>query len=147
MKTIWEKEAREELLTRANTLNPDLPALWGKMNCPKMLAHVTDGLRMTMGEMEVASKNSPLKFAPLRHMIIYWLPFPKGAPTAPELIERTPGEWEREIIEFKEALARLAASSQRTDWPEHPAFGKLSAKDWGVLSYRHLDHHFKQFGV
>ncbi|MGH9801334.1 MAG: DUF1569 domain-containing protein, partial [Blastocatellia bacterium] len=31
--------------------------------------------------------------------------------------------------------------------PEHPAFGKLSTKDWGALTYKHMDHHFRQFGV
>lgn len=30
---------------------------------------------------------------------------------------------------------------------EHPAFGKMTSKAWGVPGYRHLDHHFKQFGV
>ncbi len=147
MKTIWEPEAREELLARANQLKADLPARWGQMSCARMLTHVTDGIRMTMGEMEIAPKNTPFKFAPLRYLIIYVLPFPKGAPTAPELIERVPGEWEREIASFKEAFGRLVASNNRADWPEHPAFGKLSKKDWGALSYKHLDHHFRQFGV
>jgi len=26
-------------------------------------------------------------------------------------------------------------------------FGRLSAKQWGVLMYRHVDHHLRQFGV
>jgi hypothetical protein len=33
------------------------------------------------------------------------------------------------------------------EWPEHPAFGRMSRRVWGVLGYRHLDHHFRQFGV
>jgi hypothetical protein len=32
-------------------------------------------------------------------------------------------------------------------WPEHPAFGKLSERAWGVHVYRQMDHHLKQFGV
>ncbi|MBL8186632.1 MAG: DUF1569 domain-containing protein [Acidobacteria bacterium] len=147
MKSIWQAEVREELLERLGKLRPDAPAQWGKMNCPRMLTHVTDGLRMAMGEMNIASKNSPLKLAPIRYLIIYVLPFPKGAPTAPELVDRVPGEWERELAEFKQTFAQLTANSQQTDGREHPAFGKLSAKDWGVLGYKHLDHHFKQFGV
>ena len=147
MKTIWEQTACEELIARAEKLHADLPANWGKMNCPKMLAHVTDGIRMTLGEKDIPPKNTPLKFAPIKHLILYWLPFPKGAPTAPELLERIPGEWEREMADFKSAFAKLTASKERTSWPEHPAFGKLSTKDWGVLVYRHIDHHFKQFGV
>ena len=29
----------------------------------------------------------------------------------------------------------------------HPAFGKLSPRAWGVLAWRHTDHHLRQFGV
>lgn len=147
MKSMWESEARDEILARVGKLQPNAPARWGKMNCSRMLVHVTDGFRMATGELAVAPKNSPLRFTPLKQLIIYWLPFPKGAPTAPELLERTPGEWERETAQFKEALQQFTACSQRADWPAHPAFGKLSSKDWGVLIYRHIDHHFKQFGV
>lgn len=147
MKSMWQPEANQELLARLSTLRPDSPAQWGKMDCSRMLTHVTDGMRMAIGELQVVPKSSPLKLPPIRHMIIYWFPFPKGAPTAPELIERTPCEWEREVGQFKEVLAKFAANCERTDWPEHPAFGKLSAKDWGALIYKHIDHHFKQFGA
>lgn len=147
MKSMWQPEASQELLARLSKLRPDSPTQWGKMDCSRMLTHVTDGVRMAIGELQVASKNSPLKLPPIRHMIIYWFPFPKGAPTAPELIERSPGDWEREVTQFKDVLAKLASNSERTDWPEHPAFGKLSAKDWGALIYKHIDHHFKQFGA
>jgi len=144
---MWHEDALEDLLSRAGRLQPDAPAQWGRLNCSRMLAHVTDGLRMANGELQVASKYGLLKFPPLRHLIIHWLPFPKGAPTAPELLERAPGEWQSEISQLKDALAKFAANKEQTNWPEHPAFGKLSAKDWGVLVYRHVDHHFKQFGV
>ena len=100
MKTLWQADNCEELLARAEKLQPSAPAQWGKMNCPRMLAHVTDGLRMAMGELQIAPKKTPLKFAPINHLLIHWLPFPKGAPTAPQLIQRTPGEWNREVSEF-----------------------------------------------
>ena len=147
MKSMWQPEVREEVLARAQKLQPAAAAQWGKMNCSRMLTHVTDGLRMATGELYVAPKTTPLKFTPIKQLIIYWLPFPKGVPTAPELIERKPGEWEREVTQFKEALQNFVASSQKTDWPEHPAFGRLTTKDWGVLVYRHIDHHFRQFGA
>jgi len=147
LKTIWQPEAYEELLSRAARLQPNAPAQWGKMNCSRMLTHVTDGLRMVNGDLQVRPKMTPLKFTPIKQLIIHWLPFPKGAPTAPELLARTPGDWDGEVSAFKTALQQFTARAQQQQWPEHPAFGKLSAKDWGVLVYRHIDHHFKQFGV
>lgn len=146
MKTMWQQEACEEVLARAGKLQPNAPAQWGKMNCSRMLVHVTDGLRMATGELQVAPKSTPLKFTPIKKLVIYWLPFPKGAPTAPELLARTPGEWELEVAQFQQAMQQFTARSQQQQWPEHPAFGKLSTEDWGVLMYRHIDHHFKQFG-
>jgi hypothetical protein len=147
MKSMWKSEACTELLARVEKLQPTAPAQWGKMNCPRMLAHVTDGLRMATGELPVAPKNMLLRFTPIKQLIIHWLPFPKGAPTAPELLARTPDEWQGEVAQFKDALQQFAANGQRTVWPEHPAFGKLTTKDWGVLVYRHIDHHFRQFGA
>lgn len=29
----------------------------------------------------------------------------------------------------------------------HPFFGKLTPMEWSVGMYKHLDHHFQQFGV
>jgi hypothetical protein len=147
MKTLWQPADKEELLARLDRLRSDAQPRWGKMNCAQMLAHLTDGMRMTLGELKCQPKGGPLRLGPLKHLIIYWLPFPKGAPTAPELIARTPATLEPEIVALKELLERFAASGTRQDWPEHPAFGPLSAKDWGALAYKHLDHHLRQFDV
>ena len=29
----------------------------------------------------------------------------------------------------------------------HPLFGSMSRREWGVVTYKHVDHHLKQFGV
>jgi len=29
----------------------------------------------------------------------------------------------------------------------HPFFGTLSADEWGKLTWKHIDHHLRQFGV
>lgn len=147
MKTIWQTADKEELLARLAKLNSESMPHWGKMNCAQMLAHVADGMRMTLGDLPCRPKRGPLKFWPLKQLIIYWLPFPKGAPTAPELIARAADGIEEERAAVRVMLERMAASSARQDWPAHPAFGQLSAQDWGALVYKHLDHHLRQFGV
>jgi hypothetical protein len=47
----------------------------------------------------------------------------------------------------RELLDRAASARTTDTWPEHPAFGKLSTRAWGVLIYRHMDHHLRQFGA
>ena len=67
--------------------------------------------------------------------------------TAPELIRRKPGEWTAEVATLREQLNGLVERGAEALAPAHPAFGTLSAKQWGVLVYRHMDHHLRQFGV
>ena len=148
MPSLWDQTARDEALIRLNRLKADTPARWGKFTCPDMLGHLNDSMRMALGDVTPRAKNLPLRFFPLKQLIIYVVPFPKGAPTAPELIART-GRcvWDEEVRMFKELLGRVAARSDATVWPPHPAFGAMSRRDWGALGYKHIAHHFSQFGA
>jgi hypothetical protein len=128
-------------------LDADSAARWGKMNCRQMLAHVVDGMKMALGEISCQPKQSFLRRSPFKQIVIRWLPFPKNAPTAPELLSRKPEEIADEIEKIRELIGQFAKRNPNEDWAEHPLFGKLSAKDWGVLAYRHIDHHLEQFGV
>ena len=147
MKSLFNYDDRSNLAERLDNLTEESKPQWGKMNCEQMLAHVADSIRMALGELPVQSKGGPLRFRPLRHAIIYWFPFPKGAPTAPELLERNAEDCTCEVMDIKSLLERFAARDEIQEWPEHPAFGQLSRKDWGVLGYKHIDHHLRQFGA
>lgn len=147
MKTLWTEADRRALRDRLARLSAAAQPRWGQMNCAQMLAHLTDAMRMTVGELPVKSKGGPLRYPPLKQLIIYWLPWPPGAPTAPELIARAAVDIEQETAAVQTLIERFAQCADKSHWPEHPAFGKLSAKDWGVLTYRHIDHHLRQFGV
>ena len=147
MKSIWQEEARRELSARVGALAWDRPAAWGKFTAPKMVCHLADSLKMAMGDLPVASKRLPIRYPPLKQLIIYAAPFPKGAPTAPELLAREPREWANDVADVQALLARAGSARTTDTWPEHPAFGKLSKRAWGVLIYRHMDHHLKQFGA
>jgi hypothetical protein len=147
MKSLWQEESQKELRSRLDKLAPESKGAWGKMNSFQMLAHLSDAMRMALGELDIKPKKSPLRFTVVKKLIIYALPFPKGAPTAPELIARAEGDWETEVSSLKELIERFTERHAREEWAEHPVFGKLTKKDWGALAYKHIDHHFRQFGV
>jgi hypothetical protein len=148
MKTFWDKDAREELCRRMDALTADTKPQWGKFNATEMLAHLNDAMRMAMGELPVESKNLVIRYPPLKQLLIYTLPWPKGAPTAPELLSRgSQAEFAKEKAEFKGVVDRLGQKRASDPWPEHPAFGRLTYRAWGVLKYRHADHHLRQFGL
>ena len=52
------------------------------------------------------------------------------------------------IQELSETNARLWCDMeiQQMDLSEHTFFGELDRKEWARLTYKHLDHHLKQFG-
>ena len=147
MKSIWQDEATRKLHERVGRLAWNAPAQWGSFTAPKMICHLADSLKMAMGDLKVASKRLPIRFTPLKQLIIYVAPFPKGAPTAPELLARAPKEWASDVGDVQALLDRAASARTTETWPEHPAFGALSTRAWGVLIFRHMDHHLKQFGA
>ena len=147
MKSLWDSNAREELAQRLDRLKPDASGLWGKMNASQMVAHLVDSLKMSTGKLKVKGKKLPLRFTPIKQLIIYGPPFPKSAPTAPELLVRQCDDWDTECASLKEMMDSFASRPAGTQLPRHPAFGTLSRRAWGVLSYKHIDHHFRQFGV
>jgi hypothetical protein len=147
MKSVFHQTDRRALARRLDSLTATKTPLWGRMDCQQMLAHLSDGVRMAMGELDVAPRPGPLRLAPVRHAVIYWLPFPKGAPTAPELLARRAEDPEAERTALKRLLEQLAAMEGAREWPDHPAFGRMRSRDWGALMHKHVDHHLRQFGA
>ena len=146
-KSLWSAGARDELIARLNRLEPTTTPRWGRMSAPQMLAHLTDWMMMAKGELPTLFLNSFLQFAPVKQLAIYWLPFPKGVPTAKELISRVPSDWITERATLCDYMNSFETMHPDGAWPVHPAFGTLTPEAWGVLGYRHTDHHLRQFGV
>jgi len=148
MKTIWEHDARLEILRRIDSVKPGTAPLWGKMTCGRMMRHLAQAMSMATGELPVKPKNLPLRYFPLKQLAIYVLPFAKGLPTAPELLEGECESFDAVRADLRNAVENLAArKDEAASWPSHPAFGKLTPRAWGVLTWRHIDHHLRQFGV
>jgi hypothetical protein len=146
--TAWEPAFRAALADRARRLTAEAKPAWGKFNASGMLAHINDSYRMALGELPVKSKNLPLRYPPLKQLVIYAMPFPKSAPTAPELLARCDGAvLADEQQAYADLLAKIGAVTPSTALAEHPAFGVLTYRAYGVLIARHTDHHFKQFGL
>ena len=117
------------------------------MTAPQMLAHLADWMLMASGEIKTEPIKRVLRYPPLKQLAIYWLPFPRGVQTAPELLGRLPREWSVEYASVRQRVEAFEELYLRTRWPDHPVFGKMTPKAWGVFAYRHTDHHLRQFGV
>jgi hypothetical protein len=140
---------RQSILNRLAALTPEHPRRWGRMEPAQLLPHLATALRMALGERRLeGTPPGRIRGALLRYLAIYCLPWPKGRIQASADAFSTPSagfEQDRRIV--VELIERFATVPPERMGADHPFFGPMSARDWDVLQYRHLDHHLRQFGV
>lgn len=146
MRTLWNPTDRAELLRRFASLTDDHAGRWGRMTPAQMVRHIAYALRMATGERPVPLRNSPLKYFPLKQLVLYVFPFPRGAPTAPELVVKDSLRVAEERPALEAAVEAFLARDPAGAWPGHPVFGTMSGEAWGALAWKHADHHLQQFG-
>jgi hypothetical protein len=121
---------------------------FGKMNVNQMVVHCTGAIDMFIGRLQVTPRPGPLRNPVLRYLVIHVLPWPKGVPTAAELIPPPDaGEFHANLAKLKVAIETFGARNPQGPFDPHPAFGAIKGHNIGALVARHLDHHFRQFGV
>jgi Protein of unknown function (DUF1569) len=148
MPTIRDPATRDALLARVDRLTPDATPHWGRMTAGQMLAHLSDSARMALGEITVAPRNVWLtQTAMFKFVFLNVMPFPKNAPSAKEIVSRTPTSFEIERDTLKALTARLTPDALAAASAAHALFGKLTPAEWAALAHKHMDHHLRQFGV
>lgn len=148
---LFNPAKRQELIARVNRLTPESKALWGKLSVGEMLCHCLDGNKMALGEIPPTDRSNFFTRSIVKFLIVYVMPIPKGAPAAPEIDPQKKGmkpqDFERERQLLIEEINRFGELKPEDFKGRHHVFGKLTAKQWARLGYKHFDHHLKQFGV
>lgn len=147
MKTIFDKETRDEFITRINSLTNKNTAQWGKMNVYQMIKHCSS-------REEMIQENHQFKRAfvgrifgriALRSVLKNDAPLRKNSPTIPELVMSGNGDIAAEKEKWKSRI------NNYTNYPHsfylHPFFGKMTKEQIGFFVYKHGDHHLRQFGA
>ena len=150
MKTIFNQNTREELISRIEQISEDHKAKWGKMNVFQMLKHNTYWNGWILGTEAHNYKQTFMgkifgKIA-LKSMIKNEKPFDKNIPTSNRFkVKPFKGDFEFE----KNKWIDLINSYKNYDNPKfvHDFFGKMTKEQIGVLVYKHTDHHLRQFGL
>jgi hypothetical protein len=150
MKTIRNEDCRNELISRIDKLKGDEKPTWGKMNLEQMLSHLVQTGNLPF-ESTVPDASNVMSRTVLKPLLLYVLPMPKEVKISPEADQlqsgRKPLGFAVDKTNVVEAIHRLGTLPADCDCLGHPFFGKLSAKEWGVLAHKHIDHHLRQFGV
>jgi hypothetical protein len=150
MKNIFDRSVVNELTARINRLTPTTAPQWGKMTVDQMLAHCNVSYEMvydnTIRRPGVIKRM--LLNAFVKRAVVGPKPYPRNSPTAPQFKIVEARDFEVERRRLLEYLQRVQAEgSQKFEGRPSPSFGPLTAFEWNVLFYKHLDHHLTQFGV
>ena len=148
MNTLYDSSAIAEVKQRIALLRPDTKSLWGKMNAPQALAHCSAAMETAVGDLRPARMLIGRVIGPLVKTKVLREPLGRNAPTAKIFVVSD----ERDLRKEGERLLRLVerfASAGRAGCTTHPHtfFGYLTPDEWGILMYKHIDHHLQQFGV
>ncbi|MFZ4784905.1 MAG: DUF1569 domain-containing protein [Flavobacteriales bacterium] len=149
MKNLFQLNYAGEMVDRVNKLTPESKPLWGTMNVAQMLAHCNVTYDMIYTDKYPPAKGLKRFFLKLmvKPIVVGDKPYKHNSPTAPafKIVDQRQFEVE------KQKLITHITQTQRLgevyfEGRESNSFGPLTAKEWNVMCYKHLDHHLNQFG-
>lgn len=149
MKTLFDKTAFEESISRIENLSPESQAKWGKMNVSQMLNHCSITMEVARGRKHIDRLFIGYVLGPLFKKKFYDdSPIGKNSPTHKDfiIVDQKDFENEKQILVKHLESFNADGVSGCTSAP-HSFFGKITKEQWGMGMYKHLDHHLQQFGV
>jgi hypothetical protein len=149
MKTLFDKQAYQEIENRLGKLNTESKAQWGQMDAAQMMAHCLESFKTATGEVKRPRIFMGYIMGPLfKGMLINEKPYPKGVRTDPNYIITDKRDFAAEKEKLTSVVKRFHEGGEKNATThKHPFFGNFSQKEWGRAMYKHLDHHLTQFGV
>jgi hypothetical protein len=148
MKSLQNGPDRLGVIRRLDRLAPDAQPHWGRLTAERMICHAGDALRMAHGDLATRPpRRRAFTRFPLKHLFLFVLPMPRNLPTVRELKSTAPSTFEQDRQACADLVRRFSSTPSSGKGPSHPLFGVLTWPQWGVLQWRHLDHHLRQFGV
>jgi hypothetical protein len=149
MKSLTNKTTNSEFIGRINNLSQESQPQWGKMSVDQMLAHCAVGMRISFGEVKTSS-NIFMKLIGkiIKKKVFAQEQFRKNSPTGKEFLIKDKRNFFAEQAGLIYHLKRCAEKGNAIFSKEpHPFFGKLTPEEWDNLTYKHIDHHLRQFNV
>ncbi|KAB7530366.1 DUF1569 domain-containing protein [Flagellimonas olearia] len=150
MDSFFSKRMAEQFLNRLNVLNGNTLPKWGKMTCSQMLAHCCEVTKEALGEKEIIMVDLDEK---TRKQMLFEIvkddtPMPTGIEADEGSVIDDDRDFDTEKARFIVTIIKLK-SNHKSEFEGrlHPFFGNMTSEQWLTLTYKHLDHHFRQFGV
>ncbi len=147
IKNLFDSSVKQEIIIRINSLTEQSQRLWGKMDVAQMMAHVQVPMGVALGTHTVNGNWLMKLILPLFKKALYdEKPWKEGLPTDKSFIMT--GQQKDFETEKTNLLDKINSFSEATMVGEkHPVFGTLTKEQWSKATWKHIDHHLKQFAV
>jgi hypothetical protein len=143
---------RRRFVPLLQTLDPQTPPRWGKMNVQQMIEHMSEYIAMASGKIPVQVVTPEENLAKMQGFLMSEKPFRENTPNT--LMPDTPPPVKHATV--AEAIHELQAEIDHffqafeTDKEQkiaNPFFGELNYDMQVQLLHKHATHHLRQFGV
>ncbi|RYE23445.1 MAG: DUF1569 domain-containing protein [Sphingobacteriales bacterium] len=147
MKNMNDTRVSQALMQRLEYLPENAARQWGKMNVSQMLAHCCVPIEVALGDRKGSVSFVGKLFGRFaKSSLTHDKPFKKGIPTDKSFIVADTGHFDIEKQKLLGLVKRFAETEPYVfDGRKHPFFGTMSYLEWSNLTYKHLDHHLRQF--
>lgn len=147
IKNLFDTGVKQEIINRINKLTPESQRQWGKMNVAQMLAHLQIPMGVALGTNTVKGNWLMKLILPLFKKKLYdETPWKQGLPTDKSFVMTDlEKDFDTEKNQLLEKINQFSESAIVGE--KHPVFGKLTKENWSKATWKHIDHHLKQFGV
>lgn len=146
IKNLFDPAVKQDIIGRINKLTPQSQRQWGKMDVAQMMAHCQMPLGVAVGNHKLKGSFFIKLIGPLFKSQLYNdKSFKQNLPTDKSFKIADAKDFEKE----KQNLIRMINdfSENIMSGEPHPFFGKLTKEQWSKGTWKHLDHHLRQFGV
>lgn len=152
VKTVANVMVLRSLTERLRALNADAVRRWGTLTPHEMLCHLGDAMEMVL---RIRPRDRPvaLRHRPIVKRLGLWTPvrWPHGWKTNPmhdpRALGTRPAEFASDLRRAISAMEGIAVVRPDAIEPAHGTFGIMSVRDWQRWTYKHVDHHLRQFGL
>jgi hypothetical protein len=150
MKNMFDAPTADEVKSRVARLTPGSERLWGKMSAAQAMAHCSLSMEWAVGDTIPPTMFAGRLMGRLVKPFVFGddKPFKRNSPTAKTLVVDDERNLETERTRLVALIDRFTgAGPAGCSTHPHSFFGRLTPQEWAVLTYKHLDHHLRQFGV
>jgi hypothetical protein len=149
MHSLFDAADRQSVLGRLAQLQPGAERQWGKMAASQMMAHCSIALEMATGDRPRKHQLIGKIFGPfVRSLLLGEKPFSRNSPTDPTFIVTDEKDFEAEKLRLTGIVNKFCeCGPEKAAVQVHSFLGRLNGEEWGIMMYKHLDHHLRQFGA